>query len=60
MKRIFKDVLSIDQTKELQGIDVITERVANLILDYEAYCEIEEQNIKKRVLGPRRALAMQK
>ena len=56
MKRIFKDVLSIDQRKNLEDIDVITEKVANFILDYEAFCEIEEQNIKKRYLGPKKVL----
>lgn len=60
MKRIFKDVLGIDQTRAIEDIDVITERVANYILDYEAYCEIEEQNIKKRVLGPRKLLQITK
>ena len=60
MKRIFKDVLSIDQRASFDNIDVITERVANCILDYEAFCEIEEQNIKKRYLGPRKVLQITK
>lgn len=60
MKRIFKDVLSIDQTKAIDDIDIVTERVANYILDYEAFCEIEEENIKKRVLGPRKVLQITK
>lgn len=60
MKRIFKDVLSIDQSKSIDDIDVITERVANYILDYEAFCEIEEENIKKRILGPRKVLQITK
>jgi hypothetical protein len=60
MKQIFKDVLSIDQSKQMEDIDVITERVANYILEYEAFCEIEEQNIKKRILGPRKVLQLTK
>ena len=60
MKRIFKDVLSIDQSKSIEDIDVVTERVANYILDYEAFCEIEEENIKKRVMGPRKVLQITK
>ena len=60
MKRIFKDVLSIDQSKSIEDIDVVTERVANYILDYEAFCEIEEENIKKRIMGPRKVLQITK
>lgn len=60
MKRIFKDVLSIDQSKAVEDIDVITERVANYIIDYEVYCEIEEENIKKRILGPKKVLQITK
>ena len=60
MKRIFIDVLNIDQSKAVDDIDVITERVANYILDYECYCEIEEENIKKRILGPRKVLQIAK
>ena len=60
MKRIFMDVLSIDQSKAVEDIDVITERVANYILDYECFCEIEEENIKKRILGPRKVLQITK
>ena len=60
MKRIFKDVLSIDQSKSIDDVDSITERVANYILDYEAFCEIEEENIKKRILGPRKMLQITK
>ena len=60
MKRIFKDVLTINQSKEIMDIDILTESIAGYILDYEAYCEVEEQNIKKRVIGPRKILQITK
>jgi hypothetical protein len=51
-------VLGIDHSKTYEDIDVIVERVANYIMDYNAYCEIQEQDMKKRIMGPRRQLAV--
>jgi hypothetical protein len=40
IKPIFKQVLGIDHTLTYEAIDVIVERVANYIMEYNAYCEI--------------------
>jgi len=40
IKPIFKQVLGIDHSKTYEDIDVIVERVANYIMEYNAYCEI--------------------
>jgi hypothetical protein len=57
IKPIFKTVLGIDHSKTYEDIDVIVERVAYYIMEYNAYCDIQEQDMKKRILGPRRQLA---
>ena len=54
IKPIFKTVLGIDHSKTYEDIDVIVERVAYYIMEYNAYCDIQEQDMKKRILGPRR------
>jgi len=45
MKKIYKEILSIDHTANFSDCAVITERVANFVMEYEAYCEVEEANI---------------
>lgn len=58
IKPIFKTVLGIDHSTTYENIDVIVERVAEYIMEYNAYCDVQEQDMKKRVLGPRRQLAV--
>ena len=58
IKPIFKQVLGINHSKTYEDIDLIVEKVAGHIMDYNSYCEIQEQDMKKRILGPRRTLAI--
>lgn len=56
MKQVFQVSLDISQQKTFDDIDGITERIMSHILDYEAYCEIEEANLPKRRMAPAKIL----
>ena len=56
VKRVFETSLDISKQKNYNEISIMTERIMNTILDFEAYCETEENEAPKRALAPQKVV----
>ena len=46
MKNVFEVSLNVNMQRAHDEVDVITERILSLIMDYDSYCEEQEAAIK--------------
>ena len=56
MKNVFEVSMNINMQKAQDEIDVITERILSLIMDYDDYCQSKEEEMRHRNEMPQRIL----
>jgi|TARA_B110000305_G_C19383584_1_gene610963 hypothetical protein len=58
VKRVFETQMDISKSRQYQDITSMTERIMSLILDYEAFCELQDTENHKRMMAPKRILGL--